>query len=62
MKNRYLFLMTIVIMFMALFFMGINRLIFTMPDWTVRVIGIVIMTDLVALVYSSIKIIKKNFT
>lgn len=54
--------MTIVIMFMALFFMGINRLIFTMPDWTVRVIGIVIMIDLVALVYSSIKIIKKNFT
>ncbi len=62
MKNRYLFLMTIVIMFIALLFMGINMLVFTMPDWTVRFMGIVIMVDLVVLVYSSIKIMNKNFT
>jgi len=60
MKNRALFLMSIVIMIIALVSMGINWLMVAMPDWIVRVIGIVIMVDLVVLVYSSVRIKHKD--
>lgn len=55
MKNKVLFLMTIVIMIIGLLFMGINQLIFRMPDWAVRITGIVMMIDLVVLVYSVVR-------
>ncbi len=45
-----------VIMIIALLSMGINWLIAAMPDWTVRIIGLVIMVDLAVLVYSSVRI------
>jgi len=60
MKNRALFLISIVIMIIALVSMGINWLMVAMPDWIVRAIGIVIMVDLVVLVYSSVRIKHKD--
>ncbi len=54
-KNKVLLLMTIVIMIIAALFMLINRLIYGMPDWVVRTIGIVVSADLVVFVYSSVK-------
>ena len=56
MKNRVLFLMAVVIMIIALLFMGISWLMVAMPDWINRIIGIVIMVDLVVLVYSVVRI------
>jgi len=56
MKNKILFLVSMVIMIIALLSMGINWLIAAMPDWTVRIIGLVIMVDLAVLVYSSVRI------
>ncbi|MDD2494481.1 MAG: hypothetical protein PHE29_04735 [Tissierellia bacterium] len=55
MKNRILILIATVIIIIALLIMGINRLIVAMPDWIVRIIGIVIMVDLAVLVYSSVR-------
>lgn len=45
-----------VIMIIALLSMGINWLTAVMPDWTVRIIGLVIMVDLAVLVYSSARV------
>lgn len=56
MKNRILFLISNVIMIIALLSMGINWLTATMPDWTVRIIGLVIIVDLAVLVYSSVRV------
>lgn len=53
MKNKVLLLMAIVIMIIGLVFMGINLLTFRMPDWAVRITGIVMMIDIV--VYSFIR-------
>lgn len=60
MKNKVLFFMTIVIMIIGLLFIGINRFIFSMPDWAVRITGIVMMIDLVVLVYSFVRNNHKN--
>lgn len=56
MKNKILFLVSMVIMIIALLSMGINWLTAVMSDWTVRIIGLVIMVDLAVLVYSSVRI------
>lgn len=56
MKNKNLFLVSMVIMIIALLSMGINWLTAAMTDWTVRIIGLVIMVDLAVLVYSSVRI------
>lgn len=56
MKNKILFLVSMVIMIIALLSMGINWLTAVMPDWTVRIIGLVIMVDLAVLVYSSARV------
>lgn len=60
MKNRVLFLMAVLIMIIALFSMGINWWMVEMPDWIIRVIGIVIMVDLLVLVYSFVRIKHKG--
>ena len=60
MKNRIVFLVAIMIMVSALLSMGISWLIFAMPDWTVRIIGIVIMVDLIILTYLFIRIKHKH--
>lgn len=57
MKNKALLLMAIVSMIIGLIFMGINLLIFRMPDWVVRITGIVMMIDIV--VYSFVRNNKK---
>ncbi len=56
MRNKILFLISMVIMIIALLSMGINWFTPAMPDWTVRIIGFVIMVDLAVLVYSSVRI------
>lgn len=54
MKKIVLFAGTI--MFIALFCMAINLFIVPLPDMVVRIIGIVMIGDLVVLTYSSIKL------
>ena len=40
------------IMIVALVIMAINSTIFPMNDWVVRIVGVIMMIDLVVLVYS----------
>lgn len=58
MKNRVISLVTIIII--AALFMAINRLIYGIPDWVVRTIGIVVSADLVVFVYTSVKTCRGN--
>lgn len=60
MKNRALFVVTISIMIIALLCLSINWLMFSIPDWAVRIIGIVMMVDLVVLTYSTVRIKHKD--
>ena len=60
MKNRILFLVAMTIMIIGLLSMGINRFVAVMPDWTVRIIGFVIIVDLAVLAYSYVRIQHKS--
>lgn len=55
MKNSVQFFVSLIIAVIALLCMSINWFIVPMPDWVVRMVGIVMMVDLVILVYSGIK-------
>lgn len=52
MNNTSSFRTAMMIMIMALVIMAINSTIFPMNDWVVRIVGMVMMIDLVVLVYS----------
>ena len=52
MNNRKLFLVSLTIMVFALLLMGINGTLYAMNDWVIRIVGIVMMINLVVLVYS----------
>ncbi|MBI4858577.1 MAG: hypothetical protein HY818_17720 [Acetobacterium woodii] len=56
MKNSYLLPVTLVIMTLSLGLMFINRMIFPMPDWVVRSIGIIMLINLAALSYTTAKL------
>lgn len=60
MNNRIRFLVSFVIMIITILGMGINFLVFSMPDWTVRTIGIVMLVDLMVLVYSRVRMNQKE--
>jgi len=60
MKNRALYLVAIVIMIIALLCMSINWCWVSLPDWVVRIIGIVILVDVVVLSYSNARIKHKD--
>lgn len=60
MENRALFRVSLVIMLIALLCMCMNWWIVSLPDWAVRVIGIVLLVDLAVLTYSSVKIKHEN--
>jgi hypothetical protein len=60
MKERTLFLVSFRIMIIALLCMSVNWLLVSLPDWTVRMIGIVILVDLVVLTYSTVKLKQKD--
>jgi len=60
MKDRTLFLVAFRIMIIALLCMSVNWLLVSLPDWAVRMIGIVIIVDLVVLTYSTVKMKQKD--
>lgn len=59
MKRSIFFAIAAIIMLFYLGLMSINWLIFPMPDWLVRSIGILAMADMVALVYLSVRYSRK---
>lgn len=60
MKNKKAFMISIVVMIVALICMGINIFILAFPDVVIRVIGVIMLIDLFTLGYSMVKL--KNIT
>ena len=60
MNNKASFRIATMIMIIALVIMAVNNMIFPMNDWTVRIIGVVMMIDLVFLVYSFMRNKSRN--
>lgn len=54
MNNKASFRTAMIIMIFALLIMGINSILSPLNDWVVRIVGLVVMIDLVVLVYSFI--------
>ncbi|MFA6941976.1 MAG: hypothetical protein WCQ54_13520 [Clostridiaceae bacterium] len=52
MKNKKVFMTSLVIMIIALICMGINRFVFPFPDIAIRVTGVIILVDLFVYIYS----------
>lgn len=62
MNIKKMHLVSSVIMIILLIFIGVNLLITRMPDWAVRVIGIVLMFNLALLTYLSVRIMQNNIS
>ncbi|MBE0450943.1 MAG: hypothetical protein IBX70_08870 [Clostridia bacterium] len=60
MNFRKLYLVSFAIMIFALLIMGINGTFYAMSDWVIRIVGIVMMINLVVLVYSLMKFKQKD--
>lgn len=59
MKKGLLFPVTVLILLLCLGLMAINQIIFPLPDWAVRSIGMLMLINLPVLVYSRIRL-KQN--
>jgi hypothetical protein len=60
MNIKRLHFVSSVIIIILLLFMGFNILIMPLSDWVVRVIGVVLMFDLVFFTYLSVSLMKRN--
>ena len=60
MNVKKLFIITLVIMIISIMLFGINIFISLFPDSIVRVIGAIMIIDLIILGYSTVKLMNKN--
>ncbi|WP_373482195.1 hypothetical protein [Acetobacterium sp.] len=58
MKKSLLFPVTVLIMILCLGLMAIDQMIFFLPDWAVRSIGLLMLVNLPVLVYSRVRLKK----
>jgi hypothetical protein len=56
MKNKYVFMISSIVMIITIICMGINRFILPFSDIAVRVIGITMLIDIIVLSYSTVKL------
>lgn len=59
MNKGLLFPVTVLILLLCLGLMAINQMIFSLPDWAVRSIGLLMLVNLPVLVYSRVRL-KQN--
>ncbi len=60
MKEKSIFDISMVIMIAAVILMLISFFIIPFPDWAVRVIGVIMLIDIVVLSYSSIRLNRRQ--
>lgn len=60
MKNKKIFMLSLIIIIVALLCMGINWFILPLPDNAVRLTGVIILIDLFILTYSRTKLKNNN--
>ncbi len=56
MKSKPLFIISFIIMVIALLLMGINRFVFLFSDMIIRGIGIIVLIDLFTLIFSMVRL------
>lgn len=56
MKNKKVYIISLIIIIITLIFMGINRFISPFSDVAIRTIGIIMLIDLFVLCYSRVKL------
>ncbi|GKX67029.1 hypothetical protein [Inconstantimicrobium mannanitabidum] len=60
MKNRNAFMISLIIMIITIICMVINRFISPLPDVVIRVVGVIMLINLVVLSYSTVKLKSNN--
>lgn len=60
MKRKGLFIVSMIIMIIALGSMAVNWFVVPFPDWIVRSIGIIMLVDIAIVVYSLVSFSKNN--
>lgn len=60
MKNRFIFTISIIVIIITLGFMSVNFCLYSLPDWVVRLVGIIMLADLVVLSYSEVTLKKDS--
>jgi len=55
MKYKIIYNISRLVMIIALGFMAINFILYSFPDFLVRLVGIIILIDLMSLSYSNVK-------
>lgn len=56
MKNKKVFMVSLIIMIIAIIFMGINWFISPMSDNAIRLTGLITLIDIFVLTYNTIKL------
>lgn len=60
MKNKYVFIISLIIMIISILFMYINRFVEPLPDIAIRVLGGIMLGDIFVLSYSAVKLKNKS--
>jgi hypothetical protein len=60
MKSRIIFTISIFVIIIALGFMSVNFCLYSLPDWGVRLVGIIMLADLVVLSHSAVTLKKDS--
>lgn len=59
MKNKTVFVASLIVVIAAVVSLGVNRFVFPLPDIAVRIIGGITLVDIFVLSFSSVKLAKK---
>lgn len=60
MKNKYVFIVSLIIMIISIVFMSINRFVAPFPDIAIRVLGCVTLVNVFILSYSAVRLKNKS--
>ena len=60
MKNKYVFIISLIIMIISILFMYINRFVEPLPDISIRILGGIMLGDIFVLSYSAVKLKNKS--
>ncbi|GFP75425.1 hypothetical protein CFB3_26040 [Clostridium folliculivorans] len=60
MKNKCVFIISLIIMIISILFMCVNRFVAPLQDLTLRILGSVMLVNIFVLSYSAVKLKSKN--
>ncbi|GFZ33254.1 hypothetical protein CSC2_37800 [Clostridium zeae] len=60
MKNKYVFIISLIIMIISILIMSVNRFVSPLPDIDLRILGCVMLVNIFVLSYSAVRLKSKN--